>query len=458
MDDCILKSHCETIEKSLSDKPYKEWAEVICGILYRTVDKDSMNCVVRRKIKNNYLGKCDGRVNKLPHHYYWEKEKISYAFTNIGEIDEKYIHRKDNLTVEVDEEQRKKQERERNVRSYCNVINNDFNSYYTGIAEAIEGSSAFFEEDLKYIMLNAVNSYNERMYELNEEEIIELEDKYDFLHFPEATTKKQEKYQEILIQYLGKLLAENVKFPLNYKSFVDTDEKCIRIRETNNNFLLSFLFYPEFRSLYKKKNPNCNIKNIWKIIDNIHTIDTMSETDSTLFPFMAERLTGVNLCMQFSKYYNLLSQEEVFKYNKDIECLLIRIFNLFLKMPNIFSRIQIMREFMEPVIFFNRETEKQLILINNLVSRLVKNYIKSYKKVLLVIKKQKLNEDKEMQCLQGLESGCRGIDYFKNIDDVLSVKTCIFVKEYGTIRENRGIYEMLQKEVFKSINLYYSIY
>lgn len=190
------------------------------------------------------------------------------------------------------------------------------------------------------------------------------------------------------------------------------------------------------------------VKNISKIQPEKDEIEGVEwETENILFPYLIEYLTGVNLCMEYARYYDTIEEKSRNK-NEDRKYL-DRIFWYLCEMPNVFSRFQIMKDFMDSVLLFDNEITEQLVIIGNLME-ILDDYFKNTCKEVTAIVKNTLNDEKlRVQYLCKLRKKCYGIDYAKNISGAKGQNDYIFVKQYKNLNQYSAIYEDLQKIYIK---------
>lgn len=333
---------------------------------------------------------------------------------------------------------------EKTMNRYYKSIKYDITSYYNNISKIIENSPAFFEEDLKYILLYKTAMLTEDKITIDVNMSIELEEKYEFLRFPPITSRNTLTQCNNFVRDLKKVVEENIGFLEQYE--ISIDDHSLILKNVNVDFQLALMFYPEFRNLYQKK-ARCKYdhQSMINVIRNVEMISEISNVDKVLNLYVSEWLTGLNLCMLCTKYYHILSKRK--EYDKNMKETLILLFREFAELPNVFSRIQIVKEFMEPVIFFENDTKKQLTVIRNVV----KNIGKRYKGMLVKIdgKIQERLKNSQSAYIQGFKAQCKKIEYFKKVNRVLGKDSFIFVKQYPVIKENPSIYQDLQKEYLK---------
>lgn len=225
----------------------------------------------------------------------------------------------------------------------------NFSNYYQDIASNIGKMPQFFKEDLNYILLLALSSMTEEECRIGDGEILELEEN-DFLEFPEPAIDNPEKYLKKLLKEIGKILEKPTGFPFAFKGRIDEKKKCLCITKTNVKMQLALLFYPEFRKRFLKisKKGRHDLDSIFEIIENVASVTWEGgigegKPDSILFPYLMEYVMGINLSLEYVRYYQIFKERE--EFGKEEKEILSKIFGNFCKMPNVLSRVQIMRDF-----------------------------------------------------------------------------------------------------------------
>ncbi len=385
MDKIILDGKMRELSIILQEGDTRDCIKTICDLLYgRNKQEDSENtemgriweqkieATIANSMKSAYQKSANGKVI-VPHYSAWRTEKYRFLFTHLDEIEEAYIKIPEKIEkaedIQIDEVQREKQEKERVQRQYMKAIDNDFGRYYQNIYETIVKSPLFFEADITYILLQElwIESGKSQIFD---DEVFELwnDDYGDFL---DCFQKKE----TAPIKYMGDQLRKPGVIPYYYIiEHEDNNEKQeFKMTMANLEFQIALIYYEKFRDLcHGTKKVSYDFETVDKIIENIHKMieEIIEETESMVFPYMVEKITGMNLCLEFSRYYRIITRLENGK--KDIKNHLLHIFNTFCVMPNVFSRAYILKELLEPVIFFDKDRNRQLIIIENRVKQMRK--------------------------------------------------------------------------------------
>ena len=92
-----------------------------------------------------------------------------------------------------------------------------------------------------------------------------------------------------------------------------------------------------------------------------------------------EHMTGINLSICYSYYYTKIMNHVKEKESQiKISHLLMCILYEFLEFPNVFTRVQIVREYMEPILFLNENIQEMLVIVGEKIEKLKGEYIKKW--------------------------------------------------------------------------------
>ncbi len=405
MDKMLLNNKMRELSIVLQGKDEKDCVRTICDLLYRRNRQEGsenieagrtweqkIETTIANSMKKSYQKSVNGKVI-LPHYSAWRTEKYRFLFTLLDEIDEEYIKIPEKIEkaedIQIDEEQRKKQEKERVQRQYMKAINNDFGRYYQNICETIVKSPLFFEADITYILLQELWIKSGKSQNFDDEVFDLWNDDYgDFLD----CFKKED---TATIKHMEDQLKKTGVIPYYYIiEHEDNNEKQeFKMTTANLEFQIALIYYEKFRNLcHGNKKVRYDFETVDKIIENIHKIieaEIIEETESMVFPYMVEKITGMNLCLEFSRYYRIITRLENGK--KDIKNHLSNIFNTLCVMPNVFSRVYILKELLEPVIFFDQDRNRQLIIIENRVKQMRKIFSEYVEAIIHVFKQMPKN-------------------------------------------------------------------
>lgn len=447
------KGRKEEIRQAVSDRNEKDLAGQICEILYRRdscwVDlspAEEIKRYVRKKhgleLDREYKEKQLQKLKKdseggLPVKRRLERGIISPLFTNILEEGEGFDQEEYNRNKRFD--------------IYYGRIHQDFAPYYKDIGSRIMDTAQFLKNDLNYILLQELSAMTEEIYEVGDKKFLEWEEAYidgkNILKIPEIDTGDKNRYLKKLLKEIEKALRERTGFPVKFKSYVDMEKECLCIQKTDVKIQLALLFYPDFRKCFTshKKPGEHDFIELHNMICDIDEISVDGEeTDAILFPFLIERATGLNLCIGYAEYYAAFKRHN--EWNKGIERHLINIFGYFSQMPNAFSRIQMMMDFMDSILLFNKEIKRQLVIVENVVKDLSDYYQNICNEIAGMVKKEVKDEDLKIQYLCGVKEACRRIDAWRDIYGAEDEMDYVFIKQPEEWEQDSNIFKKLQKE------------
>lgn len=473
MSNIVYEDDSELDKKEIDDT---EWELSMEQVVVQYMEKYYKKSVNGKNVVPHYISrKNEKQKNISKQRKQQKKSKIDkeyeFCFTRLDEIEEEYIQwseREETLEntgkilkikeVSIEESEVRKQEQKRIFEKYYYAINNDFSSYYKSIQQTIISSSAFLRYDLPYILLQNLWLDISENCVLNQEILSIWEQKYEFLDFPNIVTRDTKKSNQKYFNYMKE--NSNIHFPYSYK-FEENEQGEFYIQKANIEFQLALVFYNSFRKLYSTNGrKKYEFKEIEEIIENIEKIlqdveksnewrdAEEKKIEKMLFPYLIEQVLGVNLCCEFTRYYDEISKLD--EFDKEGANILKRIFASFCSMPNVFSRIQIVREFMEPVLFFGMDIKRQLIIIDKLVREMSKEYLGKIEAIKDIFKEFEKNQ--KSQYFQVLQDQNDSIKFIKIIFCSKSKENYIFAKKCSSVTKKGSIYQIFQEKYMKMKN------
>lgn len=174
---------------------------------------------------------------------------------------------------------------------------------------------------------------------------------YDFIAFAQQRLKK-----------------ENISFPYDFRYSVTDDELILGEnykeiqRELIYNDKLRNYFKINFQSDDKAFFYEEACKRIQKMYPEPSEFSSYSISEQEEYVYIIEKITGINLAYCYTQYYSrikkILLDQELSK--ERIESLLLWVLDEFIDLPNVLTRTQIVKEFMEPLLFLDENTEEKL--------------------------------------------------------------------------------------------------
>lgn len=171
---------------------------------------------------------------------------------------------------------------------------------------------------------------------------------------------------------------DSITIPYNFQYCVN--EKNELLLEKNYKEIQKELLYNDKLRNYFKRYPQKNKRayyykeacgRIGMMYPDFNTYNCKLEEE---YIYIIESLTGINLAFHYSKYYTqikkLLSSQMP---EEKISALLLWVLDEFIDMPIVFTRNQLLKEFMEPIVFFNDKIETGLCCAKKVLSSLNKD-------------------------------------------------------------------------------------
>lgn len=451
------KDRKEEIKQAVLDGNEKDLAGQICEILYRRdscwVDlspAEEIKRYVRKKYRleldREYKEKQLQKLKKNSERGLHVKRKLERGiipplFTNILEEGKGFDQEEYNRNKRFD--------------IYYGRIHQNFASYYEDIGSRIMETAQFFKNDLNYILLQELSAMTEEIYQVGDKRFLEWEEMYidgkNILKIPEIDTGDKNRYLKKLLKEIEKVLQERTGFPVKFKSYVDMEKECLCIQKTDVKIQLALLFYQDFRKCFTnhKKPGEHDFIELHNMIWNIDEISVdEEEIDAILFPWLIERVTGLNLCIGYAEYYAAFKRHS--EWNREVERHLNYIFDYFSQMPNVFSRIQMMIDFMDSILLFNKEIKRQLAIVENVVKGLSGYYQNTCNEIAGIVKKEVKDEDLKTQYLCGVKEACRRIGVWRDIYGAEDEMDYVFIKQPEEWEQDSDIYKKFQRRYIKN--------
>lgn len=162
-----------------------------------------------------------------------------------------------------------------------------------------------------------------------------------------------------------RLQDKSVIFPYTFAYEVTTNDELL-LENYCKEFQISLIYNDKLRTLFKN-NPEQDLgvflyedacTRIKPLFPELNIYDTEAREE---YIYIIERLTGINLAFCYTKYYTRIKNMLYGTMpNEMIEGILLAILEDFIDMPNILTRTQILKEFMEPILFFDDDIMKRL--------------------------------------------------------------------------------------------------
>lgn len=367
--------------------------------------------IVIREIKKYYKKRDITDIGIFPHYTFWNKRHYGIKVPIFRKLtdsweDEQYIkfvdNKKEYYLSRLPTEQNNLSEKERRKRFLASLGENkkirktyqkgQALSKYIEVFEKLEMGSCFenycdfittiIRNEWKYLLYDIIvdQKCEQRRATLGE---LNLEYSYDNVRdintkticdwfknsglnfYDRGSTSSDQK----AFEKFAKTRIDEISFPYKFK--MNAAQKLVTIENAYKEIQLELIYSQDLRKLFKPRKYNGNrsdglsmykFKEICDRIKPIFTKEISSNHDQLEeYTYIIEKITGVNLAICFSKYYSVIR-----KNSRDIipeseqEFLLYGILDELIDMPNVFSRIQILKEYMEPVLFWTGDLTKKL--------------------------------------------------------------------------------------------------
>lgn len=387
----------------------------------KTYEKVNIENVVKDKLNEYYKEKMNEEGMAVPHYSNWNSErKIRKPFIKIPsssfqrEIMSHIIaeENKKNGIAGYDILHQKEIRRKFYEKNLCyDDVEDKLKFYYDLLSETIMKSWEFLLYDLKIAMI-----YEEKMKDNNEVSIeyeeyvredkrennpfyIIDEEGYDIL---KGGTKGN--YKKRFIEVAEKRIKEQENvYPIEFNYRI-VDKKLV-LKQHYIRIQLAMIYNQLLKNIYNDtslKNEDSKLYNYSNLCNTIKSIYPKAIKDDIIkeeYVYIIEKISGINLAICFSEYYSRIMEKVKSELKDEIKLVLIAILKEFVNMPNIFTRSQIVKEMMEPVLFWSRneeETLKNLYIVGNTVSEIRENYNKDWNSIYDLLK----NEDLKKQWYQ----------------------------------------------------------
>lgn len=468
----MLKDSVENAVRSIRNGEDADLVEAICRSIYSGETEAGENIYDKYQhaelgtFVSDRLGTIYERAYHLPHYTKWKKP-LKFLFTNVSGMDTneyKTIKWKGGdgeqtfecMKFEIDPASQESYNRERTLDVYLKDIGNDFEGYYGNIYEAVKCAPQNLKYDLYYLLLYRLKKLENDTIKYPEEEIADIENWYGkdgeeskelgtYFKFREGETKR-------CMDYTKKLLS-NDRFivPMGYTPYIEeanewNDREALVLENMDTGIQLAALYYPTFKNMYMKgTRENYSYEHMKTVIDNVRKFSQWC-CNEEISLFQIERFAGINLCIQFAGYYKKILDNNS-EEKKEKKRLLMEILKEASRLPNVLSRIAIIKEFLEPVVFFYNNSRRQLLNVRNRMAKYVTEYNKGLGVIADVVLEAISKETK---------SNKRLLDkYIKSISDSLCKEKTYIEENYKLMDEPPLNFEPEFPKIQKRLINYY---
>ena len=329
------------------------------------------------KLENFYLSHRNHKRNCIPHYYNWDKPNYGIPFPIFKKSPNNSLHFQPELKdIHYYVKQHAKQVYEKEF--YELSENTQHKTYYSLLTEILCDSPEMLLLDIsidyrcnkKQKSENFIRLYCDHNTIIEKTQNIEKPcnwisrknlritygelkkiTTYDFTAFAQQRIKK-----------------ENISFPYSFKYSATNDELILGEnykeiqRELIYNDKLRNYFKTDFLSDDKAFFYEEACKRIKKMYPEPSEFASYSISEQEEYVYIIEKITGINLAYCYTQYYSqikkILLDREISK--ERTEALLLWVLDEFIDFPNVLTRTQIVKEFMEPLLFLDENIEEKL--------------------------------------------------------------------------------------------------
>lgn len=246
---------------------------------------------------------------------------------------------------------------------------------------------------------------------------------------------------------------EKVFFPFKFNNYVD-NEKAVIYEGMFLQLQSNMIYDDKLRNLFKekdiasdvtldnfadklnniKKSPKYSYKNILTVLRRLENDPDIGRED--FFLYVVEKIFRINLLLVYDRYYEKIMDTIPDKKARAAEIQLNSILKEFIQMPNVFSRVQIVKEFMEPVLYWEEvDTLEQLWQIREAAKKLKEYFIQ-------IEENMRENSTLYQRMVKELKEDCRFQTVKHEGEPFLFVENSVytskyFEKEYKYIMQNK---------------------
>lgn len=249
---------------------------------------------------------------------------------------------------------------------------NPYNNYYQLLSEIISHSEEFLLYDTRIATriarkresANVIKIFCKNCEIMENNQNCDWIWKQEFKIFPGGKNEIGTS-EEFASRAKAQLQNTSVIFPYKFSNEV-TNKNELLLEEHYKDLQMSLIYNDKLRILFNKDSQH-NLKlflykDACKRLRSLYPeLDGYNIEQREEYVYLIEKLTGINLAFTYTKYYTQIKKMlHGTMPNKMIEGVLLGILDDFIDMPNLLTRSQIVKEFMESILFFNDDIMKRL--------------------------------------------------------------------------------------------------
>ena len=230
---------------------------------------------------------------------------------------------------------------------------------------------------------------------------------FEYSEWMKSKCKFPEDYSEYESERFIKWAEKRIKsaqkiFPIKFRYSINHENNTLRLEDVCKFIQLESLFNPSILRLYKVKNKDTSEKKLSerkdsylgkqytylemkKRLEEIGKNNCIDQED--IYGMLVEKMTGGLLCDNFLYYYNEIYYH-LERYNLPdgvdhlyVHELLLDVLNEFVEMPNVLQRRYILKELMEPVLYWKGDICKNLSYVANAAYLIKENYLEKWERM-----------------------------------------------------------------------------
>ncbi len=203
-----------------------------------------------------------------------------------------------------------------------------------------------------------------------DEEVEEREEKDIRVMDMDGTASSKKEFAKFVRKRLKKT---DVIFPFKFNNYVNDNDEVIY--EGIFPQIQKEMIHSTFlRNIFTRKTDYRNYPYIKMQKSFKYLLDKTEGKHTELNLYIIEKITKINLVLKFANYYEKIVAQVEPDDKREVEETLLFILDEINEMPNLIGRCSLVKEFMEPVLFWNEDIEKQLRIIGEILNSLKEIY------------------------------------------------------------------------------------
>ena len=262
--------------------------------------------------------------------------------------------------------------------------------------------------------------------------------------------------KEQFVDLAKKKAEEKSSFPYEFDYKFINDELVL---EENFKEIQRELIYNDKLKNYYKDEPNRDEKTYYydeacgrieKMYPEPTVFSGMSVYEQEEYVYIIEKITGINLAYCYTHYFTKI-KEKLLGENVDgerAEAILLWVLDEFVDMPNVLARVQLVKEFMEPIIFLDKNVENKLCYLKEQLRKMKVSFNMQWGAIY-----SSSNIDNMMEFIEEIPFDMDDVIYYKETEKLPHIYAkYIYDDELG-----KGDFAIVFQHIIEKINFNYSI-